>query len=322
MQKAPLIIVSTLLVIIASGIGFMMFVYDPSHTPSSAPPATSSIPMTYAEQRADVDAANKRDSDIYNIAQRDQDPARCDYIADTEQRADCHDMISATTMRQSGTIESCDTLTSTGRVILCRDTIWSDRAIAAIDRSLCASISDTDRAQICVASVDEVDLRKHTTERTITREYCDTLTERYQSMCLSQIQDIDETGQYRDALTANDISLCDAIIEVSLRTTCQDTIRIKSAVSSESTTLCTDISDPSKRLYCETQVSKTSDITLYRSAITGTALEACTPIANANLRNKCHDTIIISRVRSEQDTTLCRTLTNTGMITSCQNIVQ
>ena len=198
--------------------------------------------------------------------------------------------------------------------------ISSDRAIAAIDRSLCTQVSGTDRRGACEESIDELSLSAHTKANTITREFCDTLAIRSQSICLTQIREIDETALYRDAIGKNDTKLCEQITTPDLRSTCLDTIRLKSAVNMESTDLCDTITDTDKRLYCQAQVSKTADIATYKSAITGTDPTACSPIVTENLRNKCHDTIIIASVKRDNNTTLCSELTATGMISACQQI--
>ena len=251
---------------------------------------------------------------------QDQDASLCAGISDIGQKSECSDMIASNIAKKSGTIESCDTLASTGITLICRDVISSDRAIAAIDRSLCTQVSDSDRRTTCEESVDEIELTAKTRNNAITREFCDTLGDKYQSICITQIQQIDETAVYRDALAKNDARLCEQIIQTELKNTCLDTIRLKSAVTSENTTLCETISDPAKKLYCEAQVSKTADIAIYKSAITGTDLSACTPIINTNLENKCHDTIIIATVKRDNNITPCYQLTNIGSINACKQI--
>ena len=251
---------------------------------------------------------------------QDQDASLCAGISDIGQKSECSDMIAANIAKKSGTIESCDTLASTGITLICRDVISSDRAIAAIDRSLCTQVSDSDRRTTCEESVDEIELTAKTRDNAITREFCDTLGDRYQSICLTQIREIDETALYRDAIGKNDTKLCDQVLSIELRSTCLDTIRLKSAITSENTTLCDTITDTDKQLYCQSQVSKTADIATYKSAITGTDPMACSPIVTENLRNKCHDTIIIASVKRDNNTTLCSELTATGMISACQQI--
>ncbi len=282
----------------------------------------SSTTLTYEQERANIEQNNIENAQLYNTAMRDQNATLCEGITNEDKQTECRDMIAATAAKKSGTIETCDTLTSTGVISLCRDAISSDRAIATQDRSICNHISDMDRRSYCKDQVDKVILAQHIEAHTVTRELCNTLGDHYEADCLSEIRELDESILYRDAIAKNNAKLCEQITNPELRTTCRDTINLKTAVSTESTGLCDTISDPEKQLYCQNQVSKTNDIALYKSAILGVNIESCTPIVNTSLRTKCHDSIIISRVKTEQNTSLCETLTNTGMISSCQQIVQ
>lgn len=322
MRKSYIII----LVIIGSLLALATWIYFYVYTRESPTwdietHITTDIPTpTYESERSRVEAINAKNSELYNTAMQDQDRTLCNAISDMSQKSECSDMITATTAKKAGTIETCDTLTNTGTMTLCRDTILSDRAIAQTDRVLCDTIGDTDRRTTCQESVDEIRLTAKTRENAITREFCDTLGAHSQSICLTQIREIDETALYRDALAKNDTRICEQIVTTDLRATCLDTIRLKSAVTSDNTGLCDTITDADKQAYCQAQVSKTADIATYKSAITGTDTSACTAITNTNLRNKCHDTIIIASVKRNNDTTLCSGLTATGMISACQQI--
>lgn len=322
MQKTYIIMVASMVALLALGSGVYFFILQHGTPVWDIATTTTSdaVTMTYEQQRAIVEQTNVKNSELYNTAMQEQNIALCAGISDTSQQSDCRDMIVANTAKKSGTIETCDTLTSTGITIICRDVISSDRAIAAIDRSLCAQVTDMDRRGVCEESIDEIQLRIKIQANAITREFCETLGTRSQPICLTQIREIDYTALYRDAIGKNDTKLCEQITTPELRSTCLDTIRLKSAVTTENTTLCDPITDSDKRLYCQTQVSKTADIATYKSAISGTDIQACGTITNENLRNKCHDTIIIASVKRDNNTTLCSELTATGMISACQQI--
>ena len=324
MQKLHIIIVGSIVAILALGVGVYFFIFWQQIPLWDIATTTTSdvVVPTYEQKRASVEAINAKNSELYNTAMQDQDATLCTGISDASQQSDCRDMIAAGTAKKSGTIEACDTLTSTGVISLCRDAISSDRAISTQDRTICNHISDMDRRLYCKDQVDKIILTQHIETHSVTRAICDSLGDRYEADCLSEIRELDESALYRDAIAKNNTKLCEQITNPELRTTCRDTINLKTAVSTESTGLCDTISDPEKQLYCQNQVSKTNDIALYKSAILGVNIESCTPIVNTSLRTKCHDSIIISRVKTEQNTSLCETLTNTGMISSCQQIVQ
>ena len=323
MQKIHIIIALVILGLLAIGAWvYFLFFYQSPVWDIGYDIIPSSATLTYEQERANVEQSNIRNAEVYNTAMRDQNIVLCDAITIDDKSTECRDMITATLAKKSGTIETCDTLTATGVISLCRDAISSDRAISTQDRTICNHISDMDRRSYCKDQVDKIILTQHIETHSVTRAICDSLGDRYEADCLSEIRELDESALYRDAIAKNNAKLCEQITNPELRTTCRDTINLKTAVSTESTGLCDTISDPEKQLYCQNQVSKTNDIALYKSAILGVNIESCTPIVNTSLRTKCHDSIIISRVKTEQNTPLCETLTNTGMISSCQQIVQ
>lgn len=121
-------------------------------------------------------------------------------------------------------------------------------------------------------------------------------------------------------MAENDIIPCLKIKDVTLQDTCHDTIILKQAISTQNKIKCDDIRNTSKKEYCENQLSKIDDITLYKTTIASNAIEKCDEIMTVNLKNKCKDTIIINSVRTTGDTTLCNNLTNTGIINTCKTI--
>ena len=147
MKKTYIIILVSTLAILGLGVGAYFFVFH--HQSPTWDIATTTTPIvatpTYEEQRANIEKQNEQNSELYNTAMRDQDKTLCNAISDTSQKSECSDMIAANIARKSGTIEACDTLSSTGVTLICRDVILGDRAIAQVDRTLCETISDTDR---------------------------------------------------------------------------------------------------------------------------------------------------------------------------------
>jgi hypothetical protein len=85
---------------------------------------------------------------------------------------------------------------------------------------------------------------------------------------MTEIRERDESDIYTRAIATDDVTLCRAITATELQTTCLDTVLLKRASQTNNPTLCDGISDIQKRTYCGTQVSKVSDVTLYKKAIT------------------------------------------------------
>ena len=120
-----------------------------------------------------------------------------------------------------------------------------------------------------------------------------------------KIYKIYQNDIYKEAIVTNDISLCKKIQTIELKDSCSDTVYLKLATSTENTLLCEDILNPEKSRYCRDQLSKNSDITLFKSATSNNNIEDCKNIKNTNLHSRCIDTIIFTLVKKEQNNALC-----------------
>ncbi len=316
-----LIITSCLVILLSVSFYYLLFgkqpIWDINYKLTPSPPVNS-----YEKTRSQRELDNTKNIDLYNTAIRDQDVHLCDGIVVNETKNECRDMIRATTAKKTWHIEECETLTNSGIIQLCRDTIHTDTALNTLDTKHCDSISDWDRKSFCQESVDEVVLRWYITNHTVSRELCNSLGIKYQAKCIAEVREIDASELYRNAVMTGDPNLCTTIPSGDLRSTCLDTINLKTAITTQNSTLCDVLENPEKKLYCFTQVSKNSDITLYKSAISHGDIGTCSRVSNENLRNKCQDTIIITTVKSGKDISLCDSLTNTGMILACQQLGQ
>ena len=318
MQKTIFTIIFVILLL--GAFGFFLFFQEKPIWDIGYKIGNDTTPNTFTEQQLLIEKENKKNMDFYNSALKNLNPNLCEWITKKIQQQECRDMIGATQAKKSGDIAACDTLTGTGIVILCRDAIRSDRAVTTRNKILCDKVTDTERKIYCKEQIDELILQANAEENSLTKDLCNKLGEEQKWNCLNEIQQIDETNIYKEATSKNDEKLCKTIKNKELQSTCIDTISIKIAVSTNNSILCEKISDQEKRLYCKTQVSKTEDINLYKSAIESNNLSTCEKINTLTLKNKCNDSIIISRVKIEKNPSLCSWLSNTGIIASCQQI--
>ncbi len=319
MQK--IIIIISLFIVLGIGIYFFFFqgkwIWDIKVAPVIKTPASE-----YEKQKSEIKDENQKNIELYNTAIQDQNPELCNGIVNIDKKNECHDMIIAATAKKIGDINTCDTLTNTGNTILCRDIIRTDRAINSHNKILCMKISVESKRSYCEDQIDESILSENVKNNTITKDLCDWLWSKYQQSCISNIHEIDESTLYKEAVEKNELALCKKITGVEFQSACTDTINLKTAIDTQNSLLCDEIISIEKKTYCQNQLSKTNDISLYKSALSNWNLEDCANIINENLRNKCHDTIIISSVKSQKDITLCDHLTSTGMIDSCKQIWQ
>jgi hypothetical protein len=331
MQKIFIITLS-FLVLIGTWIGVYILLLDKnpiidiSTTVTPDTPKTEdvvTVPLTpYQEMQAKIKEENSKNIASYNNAVSTKNPELCNTITEENKKIECHDTIVASEAKKTWLIETCNTITATGTLILCRDNIRNDRAIASRNKVLCERISSPERKIFCQESVDELILKWYIESKTVTKENCDGLSSKYQAICMTEIRETDESTIYADAIAKNDIVLCEKITNTELRSTCLDTINLKTAISTQNSVLCDSLENTEKKRYCINQVSQINDIAIYKLATSSNSMESCATIINVNLRNKCNDTVIMSIVKASNDTNLCDTLTNTAMTRACRQLWQ
>ncbi len=318
MQKT--IFTTILILSLLGGLGFFLFFQEKPVWDIGYKTSTDTSLDIQKEQQALIEKENKKNMDFYNTALKDLNPKLCEWLTKEKLKDECRNMIGATQAKKAGDITACDALTNTGITLLCRDAIRSDRAVTTRNKILCEKITDTERKSYCKEQIDELILQANAEENTITKDLCNKLWDEQKWTCLSEVQQIDETNIYKEATEKNDEKLCNTIKNIDLRTTCIETISLKLATEKNNISFCEKINNEEKKAYCKNQVSKTDDINTYTSAIETNNLTLCEKINIITLKNKCNDTIIINRVKTEKDPSLCTNLTNSGMISSCQQI--
>ncbi|MBX9809183.1 hypothetical protein K2X92_02215 [Candidatus Gracilibacteria bacterium] len=320
MRKILFIIISLLML---TGIG-IYYILNPQDTPwnikYSVAPEDSST--NYEEMRAKIEETAQKNIDLYNTAIKESNAALCNGISIDSKKMECLDMTKINLAKKEGNIEACNNISSTGSTILCRDNINIDTAISKGDSKLCEVVVDMKRKEFCENSIVEMILKKHIEEKTVNREFCAGLGEKYQSICFKEIQSVNENDIYKEAILTSDINLCNKIQSIDLKDNCSDAIYLKIATSTENSLLCDNILNHDKSLYCKGQLSKNTDIALFKSAVNSNLIENCKDIKNTNLHNRCIDTIIFTTVKSEQNSALCGSLTNVGLFSSCEQLVQ
>lgn len=316
MQKT--IFTTILILSLLGGLGFFLFFQEKPVWDIGYKTSTDTSLDTQKEQQALIEKENKKNMDFYNSALKDLNPKLCEWLTKEKLKDECRNMIGATQAKKAGDITACNALTNTGITLLCRDAIRSDRAVTTRNKILCEKITDTERKTYCKEQIDELILQANAEENTITKDLCNKLWDEQKWTCLSEVQQIDETNLYQEAILKNDIALCETIKKIELRTNCSDTINIKEAFNQKNIALCNKISHQEKKNYCVNQITKDSEEIISEKAIEENDIAQCTKISNIDLKNKCNDTIIINRLKLEKDPSLCEKFTNKDIIESCR----
>ena len=132
----------------------------------------------------------------------------------------------------------------------------------------------------------------------------------------------DDRETYRKALSSKDRIVCDTIRDSAMKSQCRDTLLLEEALREGRGELCKSISNPERASSCSASIAMRRDTLSYQTIVAGGDISKCTTLTTEALLRQCHDVITIANVRSSQDRTLCDTLYNTGMISTCQKLVR
>ena len=322
-MKKILFIVVSLLIIIWGGVYYFV---SRENTDSwdiqySQSPNTEKS-LSYAELREQIEEKHAKNIELYNLAIKEKDPRICEKITESSKKIECDEFIVAAIAQKNDNLDQCSALTNVGIATICKDAIYSDRAIQKNDSTLCKEISSSERQSSCMDLIDTKKLQEATEKKSLTEEFCNSLSEKQKSACQKSLSSADESSIYQDATRENNLELCKKLTDITLQDTCNTTISLKLALTTNNIILCDSIRDDQKKSYCKMQLSRNTDIETYKSAIATNTLEACQKIENKNLRDKCNDTIIFNSVKSTKDITLCDSINNTTLIPACKQIWQ
>lgn len=216
----------------------------------------------------------------------------------------------------------CDTITSTGIALNCRDAISQNLALGSGNKTTCDTITDPAMIQHCRESIDEKVLQSTIEQGTATEAFCKTLEEKFQADCLAAVKENSDQAAYARALASNNLVYCTIITDATLKTTCSDTILLKLALTNNSASECNRIVDEGKRTYCTAHIESKNEATLFKEYIANSNLDGCATLSDSSLKNRCHDMVTLTLARTNKDPSLCNTLTNTGMTAMCQQSAQ
>lgn len=132
----------------------------------------------------------------------------------------------------------------------------------------------------------------------------------------------DSTTLYRDALASHVLANCDKIQDSGLIQNCRDALLLEQAIKNSDINLCNTISEAQKKQFCITQLGKKNTNVDFASVVSSGNIGECQKLSSTRLKNQCHDMILISQVRNSKNTSLCATLTNTGMMNTCMQGAQ
>ncbi len=278
--------------------------------------------LSYEDKIKQDEETAVHDKGIYNNALKTQDTILCKDIINTDEKKRCYDMIGASVALKERKKEMCDTLSNSGIVERCRDNVSFSLAEKSWEKTMCALIIDENLRTQCEEMIDTKSFSLRVASGTIDTAFCGTLAGSVWDQCRAQVTRRDDKNSYNNALSQKTLESCDTIENEVLRSQCRDTIIFDMAIKQGDTDLCASISNKSRSEYCEKSLNVRNDTILYGSIVKEGDIIACDTLISLELKNRCHDVILIAQVRSNQDSALCENLYNTGMISSCRGLIR
>lgn len=277
---------------------------------------------TFSEVLEQSEEKKQKDALLYNTAIAEKNKALCISIVNDTLRRECESMLLSIEALGEKDISLCDTITLTGTALECRDRILLETAKDSNNKTLCDTISNTWSLSYCRELIDEKKLRLLLSSGSIQDGDCEILEEKFRETCMRSVVRDTTKNLYVQAVQWNNQESCELIPLEEERTLCFDTLNLRNALTTGDFENCDRVVNIEKREYCQKTLWKKQDIENFKAFITNNNLEGCNTLGDINLQSRCHDTIILTNVRMNKNSSLCETLTQTGMILSCKKLAE
>ncbi len=313
---------SFIILLVSALLGGVLFFMLSSPSDNSKPVWTfhtqeKQIPMTYAESVSQQKEVQATDSALYNDAVLNESATGCTLIAAVSLKTRCQDVIGASIAQKSGDIRLCERLSDSGSKMNCEDAIVLVEAEKTIDQLVCARIHEENLRINCQKTVDEKRLKAASASGEISPDFCQSLHENFRAACKKNFRETNDANLYNGAVQSKNTMGCDGIYNEDTRDACRDVIILQKALINTDSISCSDIKNQEKKLYCMSSTVRRADSNAFQEIVAKGSIDECEKIQDTNLKNQCHDMIIMKMAREQKDATVCASLRNTGMQFPC-----
>ncbi len=272
----------------------------------------------YQQQVKKMEQLKEKESTLFNLAQKEDNIGLCSSITDSSLATECKNQFTIRKAVSSYNPATCETLTGSTIIQKCEDEVFYKLSLSAGDKKSCERVVDATRKNTCLEEVSQILFHSMTASGELTESSCDTLVGSANDACIREFQKEKDGHIYELATKTEDISLCKNIIDTEVNALCQDTIRLKLALTEGNNSICASINDSKKKALCQKQLERTTMIGLYKVVLASHDIELCVKITDEKLSHQCHDTLLLEKIHATSDNTLCTNLFATGSISACQ----
>lgn len=215
----------------------------------------------------------------------------------------------------------CQVLENAEKRIHCLDTISEKIAVETLEKPLCKRISDIYIQKRCEEGIDAKILAKITKKEYVLTSDCAFLDGNFKTECLRRVENYPLEDAYQKAIQSQNPNECSLLLDEQLSRDCRDEIFLQLAKKTHINTHCTAIVSPIKKQECAAILKNTHQKTLFDQAVSENNLTLCASLADANMRDGCHDIVVLSLVKSSSNFALCSGIKNETSRWACLELI-
>ena len=264
--------------------------------------------------------SSENDAEKYNQALYYRDAQSCDAIKNEAKKSECNDYVRIAKILENTENSDCSEISDENRAIECKNLMYEKTAKETKNKNLCKIISDETISERCRENIDGIIFGEIIANNSASPATCATLEKSFLTQCQSLIKNYTYEQQYLEAIKSQNIANCGYLPEKNLAQKCQDEIIEILAEKENLPRLCERISDAEKKMQCFTRTVIQRDNATFNLATEQENLDMCQTISSENIKNRCNDIIVLSKVQKTKNTELCKNLKNQENVAICQKI--
>lgn len=314
MNKKKIIIIGIELLILICGAFLVAYLASSQTTPKEF--------LTEIKENIKENFQNseEKDNKRYNQALYYANERACEDIKNPGKKQECTDNARIARFLQQPNNADCSIIQNEERYIQCKNLMYEKTALDANNKILCEQIANENIKQRCRENIDANILMEMTKNHSANPENCKKLENNFREECEKLIENYQTEAIYADAIQKENLIACGELNEENLKKQCHDEIIFKKSISENTQTLCTYISDDERKKICIQTTQNQQDNTIFQIATASNNIAICENIKNTDMKDRCHDIIILAIVKQNKTSEPCKNLKNQENTKICEQI--
>lgn len=245
---------------------------------------------------------------------------KCDWISNPRSKNHCIDTVYDMKAKYEWKAELCEEIKSSSLRTDCGNYFAIKTASESWKKEDCEKISWNATAKYeCLRSaiLSEVSTSWFSWSTSV----CDSLTWGDNTLCKNEIVRWSDLRTLDQAVSKNEIALCDTISDTKWKTNCRDSVNLNKWMWSTELSSCDSITNTNNKAACIENVKENRDSAAFSAASTSQNISSCQTISNAEAKNECINWISLRTALSTKSVSECEKITDNTAKTKCINTV-